>query len=259
MSLISKEEFLKGANFREMITYSNTKKMMNSNAQFIIDLSIKVKMYPTSNLPSSFSISSLAVHLCHYYFHFKSFLNYDRFIVSAAALFLSCKIFDTPLDIGKLSSSYFKLQSLINQKEVDIVDQVKVQEISQKICQAESDLLNVVEFKLEYNVPYRSLETIYKTHLTGNKPIYFLGRIFILDIYRTGASLFHSIETIAVAAIIYALTVHTGEVLVPKLYQKVKANCAKQAEKEGIINSNDINLMLKSKVEHSLKNWINNL
>ena len=42
--LISPKEFLDGVNFQESITYSSIKKMMNSNAQFIIDLATSERM-----------------------------------------------------------------------------------------------------------------------------------------------------------------------------------------------------------------------
>lgn len=44
MLLIDKQKFIQGVNFRQKISYEMIKQLMNSNAQYIIELSTSQKM-----------------------------------------------------------------------------------------------------------------------------------------------------------------------------------------------------------------------
>ena len=86
--LISKEEIWNNQNTDFEIPIEIQKKLMNGNAQFIIDLAINLKMYyyksskHYQNDNRSYSITSLAIHMCQYFFYKKSYIHSDRFVIS---------------------------------------------------------------------------------------------------------------------------------------------------------------------------------
>lgn len=93
MYVVKKDEFFKNVNTDYGIPVEIQKKLMNGNAQFIMDLAINLKMSEFSNLKNlhldffssifrkSYSITSIAIHLCHFFFYKRSYLNYDRFVI----------------------------------------------------------------------------------------------------------------------------------------------------------------------------------
>jgi len=45
MNQISKVEFFEGVNFRQDFSYATIRKLMNTNAQFIIDMCVDLNMF----------------------------------------------------------------------------------------------------------------------------------------------------------------------------------------------------------------------
>lgn len=90
MHLIKREEFFKNINTEYDIPTEIQKKLMNGNAQFIMDLAFNLKMLSAKNnlifdlliffFRKSYSITSVAIHICHYFFYKRCYMNYDRFV-----------------------------------------------------------------------------------------------------------------------------------------------------------------------------------
>ena len=81
MLLIDKQKFVQGVNFRMGYSYKTLTDYMHTNAQYIIELAKELKMYSRLTR-SSFSITSLAIHITHLFFHFNSYRYFDRFVAS---------------------------------------------------------------------------------------------------------------------------------------------------------------------------------
>lgn len=73
MKIIKKSELFQNINLDYEISVEVQKKLMNGNAQFIIDLATNLEM-------NSYSTVSQAIYLCNYFFHHKCYLHYDRFV-----------------------------------------------------------------------------------------------------------------------------------------------------------------------------------
>lgn len=73
MRFLKQEEVFKNTNTDYSISEENQKKLMNGNAQFIIDLANNMQGM------ASYSSSILAIQMCHYFFVNKCYLNFDRF------------------------------------------------------------------------------------------------------------------------------------------------------------------------------------
>ena len=117
----------------------------------------------------------------------------------------------------------------ITKTQDEILDERTIDKIKDKICIAESDLLKTIEYKLTFENPYTYIDHFYKAHFhdqskAENREIYLLARIIMLDIHRTGASLFYKSNVLALAALLYSVFLTKGEIL--------PDNYAKQAEHE---------------------------
>ena len=182
---------------------------MNSNAQFIVDMS--------SSMGISYSITSLSIHVVNYYFYKNSYLNYDRFILCAGSILLASKILDIHIQTRRLCSVFHSEHSKINKSEDEnLLDERTFTKIKDKICEAESNLLKTIEFKLNFENPYSHIDQIYKNWFMDNskaenKDIFFCARIIMLDLHRTGVSLFHKSFILALASILYASFLTKGQ------------------------------------------------
>jgi len=200
--LIPKEDVWKNPNTEYEIPIDVQKRFMNGNAQFLMDLAVNLKI--------SYSITSLAIQLCHYFFHHKRYVNYDRFIVAASCMLLALKLKDT--DGAKMKSvcaAYHKTIAKVENKEkIEIMDGEIYNKIKEKIIVHESKLLKVIDFTLDIPLPYPYVEKIltryFKDDKERDKQLYHLSRVFILDIYRTHACLIYSASEIAISGIILA-------------------------------------------------------
>lgn len=67
MKLIKKKDIFQNINTEYDISAQVQRKLLNGNAQFIIDLAINLEL-------NSYSTVSLAIHLCNYFFHHKCYL-----------------------------------------------------------------------------------------------------------------------------------------------------------------------------------------
>ena len=161
-------------------------------------------------------MTSLAIHLSHLFFHKKCYMYYDRFVVAAACLFLSCKIYDKHPEIKKLSTSFIKVMRKLDNEEEGLIEESDVVASREKICQAESDIIKVLNYDFEFDVAYKFINIFFaREDMNEPRNLYYLTRIMALDIYKTGASLHYNIETIAITAVIYANVILTGN-MIPK-------------------------------------------
>jgi len=176
LSLVDKRDWycnVKNSNIPLQIV----KQLMNSNAQFIVDMS--------SNMGISYSITSLSIHLVNYFFYKNSYLENDRFVVCAGSILLASKVLDIHIQTRRLCSAYHTEYSKINKvDEESLLDERVFAKIKDKICEAESNLLKTIGYKLNFDNPYDHINQIYKNWFmdnskSENKEIFFCSRIIM--------------------------------------------------------------------------------
>ena len=101
MKKIKKRDYLRGINFTQNMPYPIVKKLTYQNGETVTQLSNQLRI--------SYSITSVAVHLVNYFFHFNSYLNYDRRLFCAASLLLASKILEPPQKLKNVAAQYLKL------------------------------------------------------------------------------------------------------------------------------------------------------
>jgi hypothetical protein len=226
--LIPKDEVWKNPNTDYEIPIEVQKRFMNGNAQFLMDLAVNLKI--------SYSITSLAIQLCHYFFYKKRYVNYDRFIVAASCMLLALKLKDT--DGAKMKSvcaAYHKTIAKVENKEkIEIMDEEIYNKIKEKIIVHESKLLKVIDFTLDIPLPYPYVEKIltryFKDDREKDKQLYHLSRVFILDIYRTHICLIYPASVIAMTGIILAASLLNYQL--PPNLKEVKVNINELSEEK---------------------------
>lgn len=178
----------------------------------------------------------------------------------AASLFLSCKIFDTPIRISQISSAYIKLRREVDNKGQDIIDNRHVEETGEKICEAESDIIKVIDYKLKFEVPYRTVDVLFNQYIEEPKDVYWVSRMFVLDMYRAGASLLYDNMTIALASVILSLQVSTGDIVpqkVTRLYElEYKQHLESMMDAE---QNNDPSTAHEKKMSWMFERWVSSI
>ncbi|KAM3129102.1 hypothetical protein pb186bvf_018814 [Paramecium bursaria] len=185
MKLIKKKDVFTNINTEYEISEAVQKKLMNGNAQFIIDLATQLDL-------NSYSTVTLAVYLCNYFFHHKCYLQYDRFIVAAASLLLAQKIKDGDPRMRMLLHNYYKI--LQNIEPTQMANEAVMLSIQNKLCIAESRILKVIEYDFDIRIPNDYVEVICKRCVQKSKEehTFHTIKILILDSYRTYAGIvFH--------------------------------------------------------------------
>lgn len=213
----TRTQLLNSTFFNENFPSSKQREFHNSCAEFIIRLAEKLNI--------SYSFTMLAIHLTNFFFHKKSFKQFDRFIICVAALVLACKILDFHIDLRNVSSKYYSLHSdLISKKEKEIITKTLTDSIKQQICQAEEDLMSSLNYDLDINVATKFLPDLMEVfvHNQHKDKVFQLSKIIALNFYRTGHSLFYTPAEIMVACIFLANFVYTGNSLILRFFISFK-------------------------------------
>ena len=112
--------------------------------RYIIDLSKSIK------IPSE--VSSLAMLYMHNFFNKKMFINYDKRLVSCAALLLACKVEDIQGKIADIVRAHLSKESSFYDKNKVITGE-EIKETINKVTTLEMSLLKQLEFKVKFNLP----------------------------------------------------------------------------------------------------------
>jgi hypothetical protein len=164
------------------------------------------------------------------FFHFNSYLYYDRFvdsvltqIICASALFLACKIFDSHLEMQSICASHHKVYRKCIKHDDLMLDEKIIETLREKICIAESVILKTLKYNLNFEMPYPYLDELVKKYFKeSNKDVYYISRMILLDVFRSGASLFYHHTNLTLAAVIFAMKLTTSTIN-PLHYQALQA------------------------------------
>eukprot|EP01017_Pseudomicrothorax_dubius_P032309 TRINITY_DN4216_c0_g1_i7.p1 TRINITY_DN4216_c0_g1~~TRINITY_DN4216_c0_g1_i7.p1 ORF type:complete len:303 (+),score=74.62 TRINITY_DN4216_c0_g1_i7:110-1018(+) len=216
--LLPIEKIFSNINTEHEITFETQQKLMTHNCLFMIQLA--------GNLNISFSVTSLAVHLCNYFFNRRCYLYYDRYVVASSCLLLANKIKDGgDIRLNNIATAYHKtLVSLENKTE--LLDDTTLNKIKDKLSKTEIKVLQTLDYDFDFDIPYPHIYRIYNKYFKDEpdpeKKIYHLSRAICLDIYKTYAPLVYPSTVIALTAIITACFLLNFE-LPPSNFQKLRA------------------------------------
>lgn len=167
-------------------------------------------------------MTSLAIHLTHQFFHTNTYTSHNRFVDSrltqimcTAALFLSLKLNDMHMPAQEFCAAHYSVMNKIQQhKNPPPLCPQTTHAIREELCMAESRLLKCVGFGIGVNVDaYRLLDEIIRSTnpIEGEtKNVLALARLVLLEIFRSGCSLFFRQGSLAFAAYLMAFKLHTG-------------------------------------------------
>lgn len=147
--MISLHELQNDVNVKEYnITENESKLERHGFCRYIIEIS------SYGNIPNE--IASLAMMYLNKFFLKKLYVNYDKRLMSCAALLLACKVEDFhDCNIKSIVRSHVSKDISIfdnkNKKSIDDLNYLK--EIGQKIINLEVILLKHLEFKVKYYLP----------------------------------------------------------------------------------------------------------
>lgn len=129
MKLVKRADLYRNLNSEFGLNEQIQRELSNGNAQFIIDF-VRVLQ-----LPTGYSVPCLAMHLANYFFHRKSYVNYDRFVMLAGAVLLASKLKDLNSRIRDFCSSFYNVISKVNCSN-EPYNEAKMQLIKDQICVA---------------------------------------------------------------------------------------------------------------------------
>jgi hypothetical protein len=205
---LTRLELLTSSSYQDELPLKTLTLLRNSSAQFIILLAEKLKI--------TYTYTILAIHLTHTFFQTKSYLYHDRFYISGAALVLACKILDHHVDLRSIASKFYNLHcERVLDKKKELITDALTKVVKEHICQAEENIVSALRYDFDIAVPTQyvpELIPLLVEHRLKEK-VFKLSKIFVLDFYRTGGSLFYKPLDIMTAAIFLANFVIAGSTI----------------------------------------------
>jgi hypothetical protein len=205
-NLLSRLDFLLNSSFKDQLPVNIIRDFRNSSSQFIILLAEKLKI--------SYSFTILAIHLTHIFFQKNSYLHHDRFFIAGAALVLACKILDFHVDLRNIASKFYIVHcELVLGRRKDYITDSLTKSFKERICQAEENIVSALKYDFSVIVPTRYVPELISLVVEPQlkEKVFKLSKIFVLDFYRTGGSLFYKPLDIMLAAILLANYVIAGK------------------------------------------------
>ena len=116
---------------------------------------------------------------------------------------MASKIADKHLKLRNIVGILFKLTSGDDPSQNLLNDQ-KLAVLESTVAVAESNIICSIGFNFSHDFPNTFLCEYYKTHFLDQDSLFYLSKILVLDVYRTGASLFYDNRTIALSCLLLA-------------------------------------------------------
>ena len=173
--------------------------LASENTQVMVELSRELK--------TSYSIPSLALHIASRFFHKRSYLSYDRFLILAACYLLASKIKNMDCRVKNLCNA---LHSVIARKTMSVepFNEEKMKRLKEHISIYETEVLRTLEFQIDSATPHdflrRDCELLFSGDRETSKRIHTTVRVIILDSYRCRCCLVFSPLVIFLACFLIA-------------------------------------------------------
>lgn len=107
--------------------------LASENAQFIIELAREMK--------TSYSIPTLALHIATVFFHKKSYIHFDRYLILTASYLLASKIKNMDCRLKNLCNALYNVISRKAMMGVEPFNEEKMKKLKEYISIYEAEIL----------------------------------------------------------------------------------------------------------------------
>jgi hypothetical protein len=107
--------------------------LASENAQFIIELAREMK--------TSYSIPTLALHIATVFFHKKSYIHFDRYLILTASYLLASKIKNMDCRLKSLCNALYNVISRKAMMGVEPFNEEKMKKLKEYISIYEAEIL----------------------------------------------------------------------------------------------------------------------
>lgn len=196
---IAESELANNSNGSFGLTLQLQQHLASENAQFIIELA--------RDLKTSYSIPTLALHIATVFFHKKSYIHFDRYIILTASYLLASKIKNMDCRLKSLCNA---LYNVINRKTMgaEPFHEEKMKKLKEHISIYEAEILRSLEYDIDSVTPHdylkKDCELLFSNDRETNRRIHISTRILILDSYRSRCCLVFSPLVIFVTCFLIA-------------------------------------------------------
>lgn len=237
MKLMLYEEWVRSLHQEDGIPAKKEMEIRNEIFDFMREYGLSLMLFHESVGKAVFLFHKFSTHL--------SFKKFDRFLYAASATFLAAKLEDMPRSLETAVKYYIfltehkkKLGGLSNEKTNLLksdgdktsfqqqqtqemfeefsksVDPKKIIDKKEKFCDAELQILKMIGYDLDIDLPYRYLEEFIKKYEQIPSPNIFMkiANNFLNDTFRTTLCLFYPPHIIALAAL-HLTQVYLGDFL----------------------------------------------
>ena len=110
---------------------------------------------------------------------------------------------DKHLKLRNIVGVLFKLTSGDDPSQNLLTDE-KLAALESRVAVAEANIVSALDFDFSHDFPNTFLCEYYKAHFLDQDSLFYLSKILVLDVYRTGASLFYDNRTVALSCLLLA-------------------------------------------------------
>ena len=119
------------------------------------------------------------------------------------------KIFDTYLDMHAICAAHHKISRKFIRPDNEIIDDSILGKLREQICVAESSILKTIKYNLNFDLPYQYLDELNKRYPKEiGREVFYMARMILLDVFRSGATMFYGHVNLAIAAVVFAFRLH---------------------------------------------------
>lgn len=111
-------------------------------------------------------------------------------------------MFDLHPRLQQVAGALFQLQQKLEFKESRLLDEKLLNKLKDQVSLAETDLIAFKKYNFNSQPPTRSLYSLSEKHFKGDTKILVIAKISLLELYRCGASLYYSENSLAMTALI---------------------------------------------------------
>lgn len=110
-----------------------------------------------------------------------------------------------------ICAAHHKISRKFIRPDNEIIDDSILGKLREQICVAESSILKTIKYNLNFDLPYQYLDELNKRYPKEiNRDIFYLSRMILLDVFRSGATMFFNHYNLALASVVFAFRLHCG-------------------------------------------------
>lgn len=118
---------------------------------------------------------------------------------------------DKHLKLKSVATALFRFEKT-QDNEKEFLDEGRLAEFEAKVAVAEANIISVIGFDFEVEIPNQSLYRLADLHFKDNIELLALAKVVQLDLFRVGASLFYPACVTSLAALLLSNYLLNGRV-----------------------------------------------